>query len=191
MPIEKVKIPKDCGRSRSSPRLDRQISAPLSRVEHGHAVLSIGSEWPVHLPINNPRPTLHLLGHFTDRSGTQFSPLTGLLSTRYCQLRPIGQANLQESAGNFHPSPSLHGSLVPSCVNNAMSGNTMRGTPGRGQGRGAIPFTGSPATSNIPRPVLETAHSSHAGTSSEAGGSSVSASRQKQSKRDEVCPHIQ
>lgn len=76
---------------------------------------------------------------------------------------------------------------MPSYVNNAMSGNTLRGTPGRGQGRGAIPFNGSPATSSIPRPVLESAHSSHAGSTSEAGGgSSVSASRQKQSKRDEV-----
>jgi hypothetical protein len=66
-----------------------------------------------------------------------------------------------------------------------MSGNTMRGTPNRGQGRGGIPFTGSPATgaSSIPRPVLEN-HGSNLG--SEAGASGVSASRQKQSKRDEV-----
>lgn len=65
-----------------------------------------------------------------------------------------------------------------------MSG-TVRGTPNRGQGRGAIPFANSPATSNIPRPVLENTHSSNAAIS-EAGGSSVSASRQKQSKRDEA-----
>jgi len=69
-----------------------------------------------------------------------------------------------------------------------MSGTpgTVRGTPSRGQGRGAIPFTtNSPATpgpSSIPRPVLETAHSTTA--ASEASG--VSASRQKQTKRDEV-----
>ncbi|KAL2145747.1 hypothetical protein VTI28DRAFT_6442 [Corynascus sepedonium] len=57
---------------------------------------------------------------------------------------------------------------------------TLRGTPGRGQGRGAIPFANSPAgQSAIPRPVHEPA-------ASEAGGSSVSASRQKQSKRDEA-----
>lgn len=71
-----------------------------------------------------------------------------------------------------------------------MSG-TMRGTPNRGQSRGAIPFqTNSPGGSNIPRPVLET-HASHAAAAhsqlapSEVA-SGVSASRQKQSKRDEV-----
>lgn len=69
-----------------------------------------------------------------------------------------------------------------------MSGTpgTLRGTPSRGQGRGAIPFTtNSPAAtgpSSIPRPVLETAHSTTA--ASEASG--MSASRQKQTKRDEV-----
>ncbi|KAK4099138.1 hypothetical protein N658DRAFT_475829 [Parathielavia hyrcaniae] len=66
-----------------------------------------------------------------------------------------------------------------------MSGNpgTLRGTPNRGQPpRGAIPFASTP-TSGIPRPVLETTPS----TTSEAGPSStVSASRQKQSKRDEA-----
>ncbi|TPX18257.1 uncharacterized protein E0L32_002766 [Thyridium curvatum] len=70
-----------------------------------------------------------------------------------------------------------------------MSANpgTLRGTPSRGQGRGGIPFTNSPAAgSGIPRPVLETTHSSHAGPTSEVGGSTVSASRQKQSKRDEA-----
>jgi hypothetical protein len=67
-----------------------------------------------------------------------------------------------------------------------MSGNTMRGTPNRNQSRGAIPFANSPAGfpnspggSAIPRPVLETQPSE--------ASSSVSASRQKQSKRDEVC----
>lgn len=73
-----------------------------------------------------------------------------------------------------------------------MSANpgTMRGTPNRGQGRGAIPFANSPSTtttttagSAIPRPVLE---STHATTSSEAGASSMSASRAKQTKRDEA-----
>ncbi|OIW27010.1 CBS-domain-containing protein [Coniochaeta ligniaria NRRL 30616] len=69
-----------------------------------------------------------------------------------------------------------------------MSGTpgTLRGTPSRGQGRGAIPFTtNSPAAtgpSSIPRPVLETAHSTTA--ASEASG--MSASRQKQTKRDEA-----
>ncbi|PKS07184.1 hypothetical protein jhhlp_005784 [Lomentospora prolificans] len=57
--------------------------------------------------------------------------------------------------------------------------NTMRGTPNRPQGRGALPFTGSPGGSNIPRPVGE--HTSELG-----GVSAVSASRQKQSKRDEA-----
>ncbi|OBT75692.1 hypothetical protein VF21_05927 [Pseudogymnoascus sp. 05NY08] len=61
---------------------------------------------------------------------------------------------------------------------------TMRGTPSRsGAARGAMPqFTNSPS-SGIPRPL------ENHGTStlqSEAGGSSVSTSRQKQSKRDEA-----
>lgn len=80
--------------------------------------------------------------------------------------------------------PSYHSALFTS----KMSGTpgTLRGTPSRGQGRGAIPFnTNSPAAtgpSNIPRPVLETAHSTTG--ASEASG--MSASRQKQTKRDEV-----
>ncbi|RDW67863.1 CBS-domain-containing protein [Coleophoma cylindrospora] len=64
------------------------------------------------------------------------------------------------------------------------SSNTMRGTPNRGQARGSVPvFNNSPA-SNIPRPAFET----HTSTTpqSEAGGSTMSASRQKQSKRDEA-----
>ncbi|PMD20605.1 CBS-domain-containing protein [Hyaloscypha hepaticicola] len=61
------------------------------------------------------------------------------------------------------------------------SSGTMRGTP---KGRGTMPaFTNSPAASSIPRPALET-HPS--GSASEAGGSTMSASRQKQSKRDEA-----
>ncbi|KAK3306029.1 uncharacterized protein B0T15DRAFT_396471 [Chaetomium strumarium] len=67
-----------------------------------------------------------------------------------------------------------------------MSANpgTLRGTPNRGQGRGAVPFTkDSPAgPSGIPRPVLESAPTG----GSDVGASSVSASRQKQSKRDEA-----
>ncbi|KAI1344484.1 ribosomal protein subunit S4 [Xylariaceae sp. FL0016] len=69
-----------------------------------------------------------------------------------------------------------------------MSG-TMRGTPNRGQQRGGIPFnTGSPApNSAIPRPVLEShaSHQQHQQQPSDAA-SGVSASRQKQSKRDEA-----
>ncbi|KAK3900578.1 hypothetical protein C8A05DRAFT_17129 [Staphylotrichum tortipilum] len=67
-----------------------------------------------------------------------------------------------------------------------MSGNpgTMRGTPGRSQGRGTVPFANSPGSSGIPRPVLENAPTG-SGTS-EVGASAVSASRQKQSKRDEA-----
>ncbi|KAL2260522.1 hypothetical protein VTK26DRAFT_5433 [Humicola hyalothermophila] len=57
---------------------------------------------------------------------------------------------------------------------------TMRGGPSR-QGRGAIPFANSSSSSGIPRPVLDTQSAA-----SEAGVSSVSASRQKQSKRDEA-----
>lgn len=61
-----------------------------------------------------------------------------------------------------------------------ISGGTFRGTPNRDR-RGGIPFhnnTNSPGGSNIPRPV-------HEEKAAEAA-SSVSASRQKQSKRDEV-----
>ncbi|KAI0891494.1 CBS and PB1 domain-containing protein [Annulohypoxylon nitens] len=66
-----------------------------------------------------------------------------------------------------------------------MSG-TMRGTPSRNQNRGGRdPFGGSasPANSNIPRPVLET-HGHQPSPSDAASG--ISASRQKQSKRDEA-----
>ncbi|KAH8592317.1 hypothetical protein B0O99DRAFT_597363 [Bisporella sp. PMI_857] len=67
------------------------------------------------------------------------------------------------------------------------SSGTMRGTPNRGQGRGQLPaFTNSPASSNIPRPAFETHASSASGLQSETGGSTMSASRQKQSKRDEA-----
>ncbi|KAF6822368.1 ribosomal protein subunit s4 [Colletotrichum plurivorum] len=73
-----------------------------------------------------------------------------------------------------------------------MSGNTLRGTPNRGQARGGIPFNNSPsatghsssaaaAASGIPRPVLE-----NQASQSEVSGAGVSASRQKQSKRDEA-----
>ncbi|ORY58699.1 CBS domain-containing protein [Pseudomassariella vexata] len=76
-----------------------------------------------------------------------------------------------------------------------MSGNTLRGTPNRGQSRAGAPFNNvpSPVTSNIPRPVLEPhapghAAQGHAQPPSEAGAaaSGMSASRQKQSKRDEA-----
>ena len=64
------------------------------------------------------------------------------------------------------------------------AGGTLRGTPNRaGQGRGQVPaFESSP--SNIPRPKLES-HASSA-MQSETGNSTMSASRQKQTKRDEV-----
>ncbi|KAI1136473.1 CBS and PB1 domain-containing protein [Hypoxylon sp. FL0543] len=68
-----------------------------------------------------------------------------------------------------------------------MSG-TVRSTPSRGSNRPANPFgppAGSPANSNIPRPVLETHGHSHQPAPSEAA-SGISASRQKQSKRDEA-----
>jgi len=59
----------------------------------------------------------------------------------------------------------------------------MRGTPkpSRNQAAAGAQFSNSP--SSIPRPALET-HASHA--QSEAGGSTLSASRAKMSKRDEV-----
>lgn len=61
-----------------------------------------------------------------------------------------------------------------------ISGGTFRGTPNRDR-RGGIPFQAtSPGGSNIPRPT-----SIHEEKASEAA-STVSASRQKQSKRDEV-----
>lgn len=66
----------------------------------------------------------------------------------------------------------------------SVPGGTFRGTPSnRPQGRSQVPvFENSP--SNIPRPKLE----SHASSTmqSESGNSTLSASRQKQSKRDEV-----
>lgn len=61
-----------------------------------------------------------------------------------------------------------------------ISGGTFRGTPNRDR-RGGIPFQAtSPGGSNIPRPT-----SIHEDKAAEAT-STVSASRQKQSKRDEV-----
>ncbi|KAK5050846.1 hypothetical protein LTR84_003405 [Exophiala bonariae] len=58
---------------------------------------------------------------------------------------------------------------------------TFRGTP-TGNRRGQLPFTDSP--SNIPRPKFETVNSQAA--SEMSGTSTMSASRQKQSKRDEA-----
>lgn len=75
----------------------------------------------------------------------------------------------------------------------ASSSGTMRGTPNRNQGRSAMPaFNNSPA-SNIPRPPLEPHGSSaisNINLSSDAGSSTMSSSRQKQSKRDEVCQAV-
>jgi hypothetical protein len=56
---------------------------------------------------------------------------------------------------------------------------TYRGTP---KSRGQPPFQNSP--SHIPRPASLEPHQS--ATGSESGHSTISASRQKQSKRDEV-----
>lgn len=65
------------------------------------------------------------------------------------------------------------------------AGGTFRGTPHRGQGRGQVPAFDNNSPSNIPRPKLES-HTSSA-LQSENGTSTLSASRQKQAKRDEVC----
>lgn len=59
---------------------------------------------------------------------------------------------------------------------------TMRGTPKNRNQPARAQFIDSP--SGIPRPALET-HASHV-AGSEVGGSTLSASRAKQSKRDEV-----
>ena len=67
---------------------------------------------------------------------------------------------------------------MSSAAGGTISGGTLRGTPKRG----GIPFTEqSPGGSNIPRPT----GGIHDQKPSEAG-SGVSASRQKQTKRDEV-----
>ncbi|KAH9993275.1 CBS and PB1 domain-containing protein [Xylariaceae sp. FL0662B] len=65
---------------------------------------------------------------------------------------------------------------------------TMRNTPSRSQGRGAAPVnTGTSPSSNIPRPVLDTHnHSNHSQPAPSEVASGVSASRQKQTKRDEA-----
>ena len=59
---------------------------------------------------------------------------------------------------------------------------TFRGTPNRGQSRAQVPFTNSPSGIPLPSRDSHTPSTGH----SEAGGSTMSASRQKQSKRDEV-----
>lgn len=69
-------------------------------------------------------------------------------------------------------------------IDMSAAGGTFRGTPGRGQGRGQVPVFENNSPSNIPRPKLES-HASSA-MQSESGMSTLSASRQKQSKRDEV-----
>ncbi|MCJ1311435.1 hypothetical protein MMC25_005106 [Agyrium rufum] len=66
-----------------------------------------------------------------------------------------------------------------------MSGlGTMRGTPKGGPSRGHVPSFIDNSPSAIPRPKLES-HASSA-LQSETGGSTMSASRQKQAKRDEA-----
>ncbi|KAK4160303.1 hypothetical protein QBC43DRAFT_347425 [Cladorrhinum sp. PSN259] len=64
---------------------------------------------------------------------------------------------------------------------------TLRNTQSRQSNRGGAPFAPSPSatSSAIPRPVLESNHASH-GTASSDVGASMSASRAKQSKRDEA-----
>ena len=68
------------------------------------------------------------------------------------------------------------------------AGGTFRGTPNRGHGRGQVPSFETNSPSNIPRPKLES-HASSA-LQSESGTSTLSASRQKQAKRDEVCRQL-
>ncbi|CAG8979892.1 hypothetical protein HYALB_00013076 [Hymenoscyphus albidus] len=68
------------------------------------------------------------------------------------------------------------------------TGGTVRGTPSRQGHRGNTPAFNSPV-SNIPRPAALDAHQSSAMSTvqqTEAAGSTMSASRQKQSKRDEA-----
>ncbi|QDS71351.1 hypothetical protein FKW77_002371 [Venturia effusa] len=64
---------------------------------------------------------------------------------------------------------------------------TMRGTPKGQKGTTQPPFANSPGQSHIPvpRPPLES-HFSHVQSSSDIGASTLSASRQKQTKRDEA-----
>jgi len=66
---------------------------------------------------------------------------------------------------------------------------TMRGTPKNRNQPARAQFVDSPSgiPSGIPRPALET-HASHV-HGSDAGVSTLSASRAKQSKRDEVRTH--
>ena len=79
--------------------------------------------------------------------------------------------------------PLVHSAIIIIVIMSA-AGGTYRGTPNRGQGRGQVPvFENSP--SNIPRPKLES-HASSTMQSDSTGTSTLSASRQKQAKRDEV-----
>ena len=72
-----------------------------------------------------------------------------------------------------------------SLLNMSTTSGTFRGTPnGRGTQRGQMPTFVENSPSNIPRPKLES-HASSA-IQSDIGMSTLSASRQKQSKRDEV-----
>lgn len=68
------------------------------------------------------------------------------------------------------------------------SHHNMSNTPGTLRGatpkRAQVPFESSPSTSSIPRPRVEATNSS---MSEMSGHSTISASRQKQSRRDEVC----
>ncbi|KAK3997979.1 hypothetical protein QBC44DRAFT_338477 [Cladorrhinum sp. PSN332] len=65
---------------------------------------------------------------------------------------------------------------------------TLRNTPSRQGNRGGAPFAPSPSatSSAIPRPVLDGNHGGSHGTASSDVGASMSASRAKQSKRDEA-----
>ena len=98
-------------------------------------------------------------------------------------LADVYQNDFGDSTQHF--SNGIPSRLIgPFLVTMSAASGTFRGTPNRGgHGRGQVPvFENSP--SNIPRPKLES-HASSA-MQSETGTSTLSASRQKQSKRDEV-----
>lgn len=108
-----------------------------------------------------------------------------LSSRSYHLEKALALLTLGNIHRNGHPETSLAARLIGElpAINMAAAGGTFRGTPGRSQGRGQVPQFES-SSSNIPRPKLESQVSS--AMQSESGLSTLSASRQKQSKRDEV-----